>query len=77
MTRESPTGQIIKRVESEISQRLNIDGVDGPPCKTCKYWRPRIKTLSNGQFGGIVLCTNVSMHPDFSCHSWPDRERAP
>lgn len=45
---------------------LNID-VSEPPCKHCKFWRPRITTNRYGHQDGVVLCCNDEMHNDFSC----------
>lgn len=44
-----------------------IIDVKEPPCKRCKYWSPRIKTDSIGDYGGVRLCINTNMYPDFSC----------
>jgi hypothetical protein len=42
--------------------------IEEPPCKHCKWFRPRIKTNPTGEFDGVVLCTRPGdMNHDFSC----------
>lgn len=42
--------------------------IQSPPCAMCTWWKPRVKTLKNGEFDGVVLCTkDGDMEHDFSC----------
>lgn len=42
-------------------------GINEPPCKGCKHFRPRYTTDSKGNINGVVLCKAKEMHNDFSC----------
>lgn len=46
-----------------------------PPCKECKFWRPRIVTTGYGEYGGVVLCVAKDMQNDFSCYKPNDLVR--
>ena len=46
--------------------------VDGPPCLSCRYWRPITQVMqTHGEHGpiydGVRLCQAPEMYHDFSC----------
>lgn len=50
-----------------IEERLDLP-ITEPPCKHCKFFRPRIITDARGVFDGVILCHNEGdMEKDFSC----------
>lgn len=52
----------------DIEGRLNLD-IYEPPCRHCKYFKPRITTDVRGEFDGVIIChkEDGEMEHDFSC----------
>lgn len=46
--------------------------IQEPPCKKCKYWKPRVITNNRGEFDGVVFCVAEDMCHDFSCYKVGD-----
>jgi hypothetical protein len=65
---------------SEFSTYVSTEiPVAYPPCMSCHFWRPRIKTDKFGDYDGVVLCTKIGdMQNDFSCYAkrLPTKEKA-
>ena len=53
------------RMEAEILP------IKGPPCATCKYWKPQREydhSVNGFRYTGVLLCHSEHMEPDFSCY---------
>lgn len=49
--------------------RINISGIDGPPCIHCKHWNPQRRFLPTDKgmvYCGVILC-HSEQEPDFMC----------
>ena len=53
--------------EDYKNMSTDIIDIKEPPCKYCKFFRPRIITDSRGKFNGVCLCIKDDMYHDFSC----------
>jgi hypothetical protein len=51
---------------------LNLKGIKEPPCKGCKYFTPRIRTNTRGEYDGVSICSAEDMYHDFSCYKPKD-----
>ncbi len=50
--------------EDSMAKMTGPLSIDEPPCKHCKYWKPRIKQNS---WGPSIECCGQEKYNDFSC----------